>query len=140
MNEESAGSCRLAKRVKPHNWLVATMAALFLLQAPFCALACFGGSEADPSAVAENSCHEESSDSSPAGESSSHEDCGCSFASEALVSQPIDANATTSYEIFVSPLRQSELTYSRTVQQLLVAQNADLPPPDILLLKSTFII
>ncbi len=111
-----------------------------MLQAPICAFACFESGKTDPSAIADYSCHEESSDSSPAGESNSHKDCGCSFESQALVSQPSDSNTMTPIEIVVSPAQRSEPTSSGRGQEPRVAQNADLPPPKILLLKSTLII
>jgi hypothetical protein len=117
------------------------MTALFVLQVPFCALACFEHAEADPSAVAESSsCHEESSDSSPTGESNSHEDCGCHFTTQALVTHPVDANTTTSADIVVSRIRRIEPTSTSRSLAPRVDQTFDLPPPDILLLKSTLII
>jgi hypothetical protein len=117
------------------------VAALFVLQAPLCAHACSESAKADPSSIAEQSCHEDGSDSSPAGQSNSHEDCECSFAAGGLVSQPIASiSSPTSAEIGVSPALPLEPTCSTTGQELLVAQNTDLPPPDILLLKSTLII
>ena len=130
----------MAKRVRRYIWLIATVAALFVLQAPLCALACSESAEANPSTLAEKSCHEEGSDSSPAGQSNSHEDCECNFAAGGLVSQPIASISPTSVEIGISPSPLPELTYSNPGQELLVAQNTDLPPPDILLLKSTLII
>jgi hypothetical protein len=129
-----------AIRVKRHIWLIATVAALFVLQAPFCALACFEPAEADPSAIAESSCHETSPDSSPAGESNSHADCDCQFTTQALVSQPMDSNTTTTVEFVVHRTERIELIDSRRSQVPRVEQNADLPPPDILLQKSTLII
>jgi hypothetical protein len=129
-----------ANRMKRHIWLIATVTALFVLQVPFCALACFEPASADPSAVAESSCHETSSDSSPAGESNSHTDCGCDFTTQALVSQPVDANTTASIEFVVHRTDRIEPTHSRRSQAPQVEQNADLPPPDILLQKSTLII
>ena len=117
------------------------MAALFVLQAPLCALACFENTDADPSAVTERSCHDEPSDSSPSGESNSHADCGCNFVSQALVSQASDYDSTSSSsEIVASPEERSGLTFSTGVRASRGIQNADLPPPDILLLKSTLII
>jgi len=117
------------------------MAALFVVQAPLCALACFENAEADSSTGTERSCHDEQSDSSPSGESNSHADCGCNFVTQALVSQPTNYNSTSSsIEIVASPAQRSELTFSSRVPESQIAQNADLPPPDILLLKSTLII
>jgi hypothetical protein len=127
--------------MKRHIWLIATVTALFVLQVPLCAFACFERAEAEPSAIAHSSCHEESSDSSPAGGSNSQEDCGCDFTTQALVSQPADSNTTAmSVEVVASRLLRIEQTDSSTNQAQQVEQNADLPPPDILLLKSTLII
>jgi hypothetical protein len=130
----------LVNRVKRHIWLITAVAALFLMLVPFCALACFETADTDSSAVTESSCHEESSDSSPAGESNSHEDCGCDFAIQALLSQPIDSSTTTPVDLVVSQNQRLEPTDSSRSQAPQVRHDADLPPPDILLLKSTLII
>jgi hypothetical protein len=123
------------------SWFIAIMAALFVLQAPLCALACFENADADPSTVTERSCHDEPSDSSPSGESNSHADCGCNFVSQALVSQPTVFNPTPPpVDLVVSSALRSELIYSSGGREPHIAQEADLPPPDILLLKSTLII
>ena len=127
-------------RVKRHIWLIAAATALFLMLVPFCALACFETADPISSAVTESSCHENSSDSSPAGESNSHEDCACDFAIQALLSQPIDSNTTAPIDLVVSRNQQLEPTDSSRSEPPQVRQNADLPPPDILLLKSTLII
>lgn len=129
-----------ANRMKRHIWLIATVTALFVLQVPFCALACFEPAGADPSAAAESSCHETSSDSSPAGESNSHADCGCDFTTQALISQSVDANTTASVEFVVHRTVRIEPINSRKNQAPQAGQNADLPPPDLLLRKSTLII
>ncbi len=126
--------------MKRHIGLTATVTALFVLQVPLCALACFERAEADPSAVADSSCHEKSSDSSPTGESNSHDDGGCHFTSQALVSQPIDSNTTASVEIVVSRIQRIEQTDTSRSHVPQSEQKSDLPPPDILLLKSTLII
>ena len=127
-------------RVKRHIWLITAVTALFLMLVPFCALACFETADTNPSAATESSCHEKSSDSSPAGESNSHEDCGCDFAIQALLSQPTDSNTTTPVDLVVSRNQQLEPTHSSRSQAPQVRHDADLPPPNILLLKSTLII
>ena len=129
------------KPMRRTSWLVAIAAAFFVLQAPLCALACFEALGTDSSEVAERSCHDEGSDSSPASNSNSHDDCGCNFDSQPLVSQPTDSNTTTSsIEIAGSPPSRSERIHTSRVRESETAQYADLPPPDILLLKSTLII
>jgi hypothetical protein len=52
----------------------------------------------------------------------------------------VDANATASIEFVVHRTDRIEPTHSRRSQAPQVEQNADLPPPDILLQKSTLII
>jgi hypothetical protein len=130
----------LADQVKRHVRLITLVTALFVTQVPFCALACFQPSEVSSSAVQESSCHEKSSNSSPAGESNSHDDCGCDFAIQALLSQPIDSNTTTPVDFLVSGRQQLAPTDSSSSRAPQVKQDTDLPPPDILLLKSTLII
>jgi len=131
----------LVNPMRRTRWLLAIVAAFFVLQAPLCALACFESFGTDSSETAERSCHDERSGSSPARESSSHDDCGCNFDSQPLVSQPTYSNTTTSsIEIIGAPSLRSERIDSSRVRESQVAQNADLPPPDILLLKSTLII
>lgn len=125
--------------MKRHIWLIATVTALFVLQAPLCAFACTESAEAQMSTPTDRPCHGENSDSSPAGESNTHEDCACAFAPETLVSQPIDSN-TTMVGIFVYPALRLEMMDGGNGQEPLAARNGDLPPPDILLLKSTLII
>ena len=130
----------LANQVKRHVRLITLVTALFVTQVPFCALACFEPSEVSSSAVQESSCHEKSSNSSPAGESNSHDDCGCDFAIQALLSQPIDSNTTTPVDFLVSGRQQLAPADSSSSRAPQVRQHSDLPPPDILLLKSTLII
>jgi hypothetical protein len=137
---DSRAGRRLANQVKRHVKLITLVTALFVAQVPFCALACFQPSEVSSSAAQESSCHEKSSNSSPAGESNSHDDCGCDFAIQALLSQPIDSNTTTPVDFLVSGRQQLAPTDSSSSRAPQVRQDTDLPPPDILLLKSTLII
>lgn len=130
----------MANRMKRHIWLIAIVAALFVLQAPLCALACNESAETDSPTTSEPPCHENPSDSSPIGESNAHEDCACAFAPETVVSQPIDFAQTMPVVIFVSRAVRLELIDSSRGQDPMDARDADLPPPDILLLKSTLII
>ena len=139
------------KRVKRRNWLIATLTAFFVLQAPLCAFACLlaGDSQATAEEHSEVSCHDPAP--APSSDSSSspappepivpHDQCSCgdtlsaavpgvaetlwnSLASAAIPS----GTATDAIEVDASRIRP--ITPGRT----------DLPPPDILLLKSSFLI
>jgi hypothetical protein len=118
--------------------------ALFVLQAPLCALACFspadGSRRAESSPRTAHSCHEGPSESSPAGESGSHEECGCQLELEALVSHAVDWDAASVADFVFSRRPVVELAASNRSRCLTVARRIDLPPPDILLIKSTLII
>ena len=122
---------------------MATAAALLTLQAPLCALACLDTTET-ASATASNGgmppCHDEGSDRAPADSPRSHEDCGCELASEALV---VDSNAYSTVAATASIVAPS--VFSPVVSPPIrwvpsIPNNTDLPPPDILLRKSTLII
>ncbi len=129
------------ERVRPvrqRSWLIAIVAAFFVLQAPLCVLACAENSASETVAT-EHSCHDEGSKSSPAEEPSSHADCGCEPAPEALVFQSSDSEIS-SIQLHVSPLQLLELNVACEHREALVVRNTDLPPPDILLLKSTLIL
>ena len=112
------------------------MAALFVLQAPLCALACLDTADAKPPAAAGHACHEESPDPSPA---DAPEDCGCAITADALVFQP-SVSTTTWVQAFMFPSVGCELATFHSDWGTSVAYEIDLPPPDILLLKSTLII
>jgi hypothetical protein len=129
----------VAKRV----WLIATVTALFGLQAPLCALACLEGS-VDSAPVAsqqeERPCHEESSDSSEPG-APAHEGCGCEIAYDALIRGQTDATSNVSgFVVLVVKSTPSEPLATELYRARWVPTATDLPPPDILLLKSTRII
>lgn len=129
----------LVRAVKRSIWLIATVAAVFVLQAPLCALACLDNADAEPPAAAGHACHEESSDPSPAGVPGSHEDCGCEIAADAVVFQP-SGFTTTLVQVFILPSIRCELATFHSAWEISVTYEIDLPPPDILLLKSTLII
>jgi hypothetical protein len=135
VNEQTSES--IERRVKRRTWLIATVTALFVLQVPLCALACFELAGTGPTAISEHPCHEGNPDSSPASESNSHDDCDCKLAPEALVSQISESNTTASVAIFTSAKQLTELTNSARGHTPRVKLGADLPPPYILLLKST---
>jgi len=123
--------------VRRHIWLIATATAFFVLQAPLCVLACVESPTAEATA-AEHSCHDfdESSNSSPEEVPRSHEGCGCELAPEAFVSQTSDSNIAWEH-LHLSPALLWELNAAREGWAPAVTPNTDLPPPDILLLKST---
>ena len=122
--------------MKRSIWLIATVAALFVLQAPLCAFACLDNVDTEPPAAAGHACHEESPDPSPAG---APEDCRCAITADALVF-PQSVSSTTWVQAFMFPSVGCELATFHSAWEASVAYEIDLPPPDILLLKSTLII
>jgi hypothetical protein len=139
--------------VRRSSGFIATLAVLFVLQAPLCALACLDGvnesdiafddpiSPADPKPTsnAGHACHDESPASTPPGAPGSHDDCGCEIGANALVS-PSSDSTSMSLQIFVHASTRWVPTASSGSWEAAVARGLDLPPPDILLLKSTLII
>jgi hypothetical protein len=127
-------------------WLIATGLALFGLQVPLCALACMQGSDAESVTAqqaelpchAQNS-HEQSRDASPSKAPCSEEDCGCDFAYEALL--PIADGFSSHGSLVLVPLGTPGQVFDSSVRRAsAVPTSSDLPPPDILLLKSTLLI
>ena len=122
-------------------WLIATVAALFGLQAPLCALACLDN-PFDLLPVASESgdhpCHQESPDPEPAS-GDSHGDC-CQLAYQAIFPGSVDT-ASAGLSLAEAPpstvrlLGQADCHLASVVPEF-----TDLPPPDILLLKSTLLI
>lgn len=120
--------------------LTATVAALFVLQAPLCALACLP--ESGTAIMAESAggappCHEPAE--APE-KSEPHDDCGCADSSAALL--PLSAKEAAAAHFVVAPsmaaLALPHRVIRRTPHTLLT--ETDLPPPDILLRKSTLLI
>ncbi len=125
--------------MKRRTGLIATLTAFFVLQAPICALACVENPAPDSAAVG-HSCHDESSGPSPAEEPASHEGCGCELAPEAFASQASDSNLKQTH-LHVAPVRRGpDLSAAFESAASSIARNIDLPPPDILLVKSTLLI
>jgi hypothetical protein len=126
--------------MKRRIWLIATVAALFGLQVPLCALACLT-SPSSESVAADNSglppCHKHSPDSTPAEAPNSDTNC-CNFAFDAIV---VDAGSilNIAFHAEFSRTQAWQLAPSTSLAYA-VSTSADLPPPDILLLKSTLII
>jgi hypothetical protein len=135
-----------------HAWLIATVTALFVLQAPICAVACLESDASDASADASHevpACHEAAPDANsnrgaedaPA----SHEDCGCDVAPSML---PIPADQpgqpgelSSSRNLVAISTSTFELRrFAFVVSYLALPCQTDRPPPDILLLKSTLLI
>ena len=127
-------------------WLIATVLALFGLQVPLCALACTQGPAAESITAhqAEPPCHgqssqEQSNDSSPSEAPRSEGECGCELAYEAPL---LGADSISNYGgvAFLLPGAPGRLLDSSVRGARTVPTSTDLPPPDILLLKSTFLI
>ena len=129
----------MAGLMKRRTRQIATVVALIGLQAPICALACMQSPTLGLAAVgsAMPPCHERGSESSPSQAPRSDRDC-CAFAGEAAVfdaSVPvlIASVAVTSRSAFWWPVAHAAVAHVDIIA-------ASLPPPDILLLKSTLII
>ena len=125
--------------MKRRIWLIATLAALFGLGAPFCALACLQSPAADSVVAggAMHPCHENDPDPSPPEAPGSDSDC-CEFAYDAIF---FDAGTPSS---ITTPFATHRTASWQPVSSVLLAQAVSvatsLPPPDILLLKSTLLI
>jgi hypothetical protein len=131
-------------------WLIATVLVLFGLQVPLCALACSQGSDAASIAAdqAEPPCHkqshkqsthEQSGDSSPAEAPRSEGECGCEIAYEAPLpsADSVSNYGSVAFLLLGTPGQPPHSSVGRARG---VPTSTDLPPPDILLLKSTFLI
>ncbi|MAG33754.1 MAG: hypothetical protein CL908_22980 [Deltaproteobacteria bacterium] len=125
-------------------WLIATVAALLTLQAPLCGLACLESSESGPMAASEamdSPCHESAPSRGPSEPARSHDDCSCEDSYAALV-----PGLETPSSSIQSPQTFAPSRFSETVRRCAVAVPqicsgaTNLPPPDILLLKSTLLI
>jgi hypothetical protein len=149
--------------VKRRDWLIATLTAFFVLQAPLCVLACLlDGDSKD--GVAEHravSCHDPGrgpsshlpSNSSPDSSRSpspgparsepigAHDNCGCGDTLSAVVPGATWTawNSTSSAAIVPSSLAYATEVAASWRRPIPPGQT-DLPPPDILLLKSSFLI
>lgn len=127
-------------RIKRHIWSVASVVALAGLQGPLCALACLEvqAPEAEVAHHAAPPCHE----TEPAADAAppvSHDDCGCEISPEDLVAlSESPRNAESTHLASGRPLRRALDLHARWRPP--VPEATDLPPPDILLLKSTLLI
>ena len=122
-----------------HIWRVASVAALVGLQAPLCALACLEGQPAEPT-LAQHSqapCHEQ--DRVPDDTPSSDDGCGCEIAREAFLPAS-EASWSVLTLVFAVPHGVLVPPDAEARWKPAVPEASDLPPPDILLLKSTLLI
>ena len=151
----------LGEKVKRRNWLIAIFAALFVLQAPLCVLACLTNATQDESTAealhaSPPPCHEQAPHtqtphtqaphtqaptSAPDKPADTHNDCGCedSFTAVLASSDKTFPNVQTSQVIATKALEDPVGAVFRSTIDFRLSE-ADLPPPDILLLKSTLLI
>lgn len=131
--------------MKRHKWLIAAFTALFVLQAPLCVLACLPSADAatavDAAHQSNSPCHESTPASSPAEPSSSHDDCGCEDSYTAVLASADLATPNLVPTAVIPPLNSADQLRVNLVWLARSNPNeTDLPPPDVLLLKSTLII
>jgi hypothetical protein len=141
----------LGEKVKRRNWLIATLAALFVLQDPLCVLACLTNAAQDESTAetlhaSPPPCHEQAPHTqtptpAPNKPADTHNDCGCedSFTAVLASSDKTFPNVQTSQVIATKALEDPVGAVFRSTIDVRLSE-ADLPPPDILLLKSTLLI
>lgn len=152
----TAREFRLEVLVKRRFWLILTMAILFGIEAPLCAFACVEAgapqlathdsepvSEAtphlDPTHQRSAPCHGSKPDSAPADVPESHQDCGCDFTVEGLLSDS-SSTATISVIGWTSPDGLIDFIAADNREAWKASFESDIPPPDLLLLKSTLLI
>ena len=141
----------LGEKVKRRNWLIAILAALFVLQAPLCVLACLTNAAQDESTAetlhaSPPPCHEQAPHTqtptpAPNKPADTHNDCGCedSFTAVLASADKTFTNVQTSQVIATKALEDPVGAVLRSTIDVRLSE-ADLPPPDILLLKSTLLI
>jgi hypothetical protein len=121
------------RTVRAHRWRLAILTALFVLQAPLCSLACIEDSHA--ASDGPPPCHAEAPTSAPEEAPRSHDDCGCESSAEVV---PLAKHA--------SPLAEPAAMLPAFALRALapaarwdrrIAGEVGLPPPDLLLRKST---
>lgn len=145
--------------MKRSFWLIWTVTILFGIEAPLCAMACVGAdglqivsvefpsdlanpgmdSTSRESPAPKPPCHESGSDSSRPPTPDSHQDCGCDFAVEVLLSDS-PAEVSTSLVGWLASDVSAEFKLARGGVASMATFASHLPPPDILLLKSTLLI
>ncbi len=128
--------------------LIATLAAIIMLQTPLCAAACLPDAAAHAAVPADQAeeadtapCHASSNDAEVPDPRESNEDCGCEDSLQAAIptlEKNTPANATAQFSPghrLVPALAQPHAAYS-----LAPLRETDLPPPKILLLKESLLI
>lgn len=126
--------------MKRHLRLTAIVTALYVLQSPVCALACLQAVDASAiqtAGTAGHGCHEEAPPA-PSEAPSANEDC-CDSPDEVVTSQSGSLLAPTFHAV-VSGTSSYAPIVAHDPRELSKLREIDLPPPDILLLKSTLII
>ncbi len=130
--------------MKRRNRLIATLAALFVLQAPLCVVACLPG-ESPETSTAEarqaSPCHETSPSSDSNQPADSHEECGCEDSLTVVLSSA-DQSFSNVQNAAVVPPKGLDARLIEVLSSAIQVQpsETDLPPPDILLSKSTLLI
>jgi len=121
-------------------WLTATVAAVFGLQMPLCAAACWDAPSPSATHAADASappCHGEPAAPGSLGEPSSHDGCGCQLSREL----PLPAAGGSAPVLAIVPTWDPpHLGVDRRDRRAPVSSETDLPPPDVLLLKSTLLL
>lgn len=124
------------------RWLLAIVATLLALQVPLCALACTDASGAVEVAAspqpASPPCHDEAPAPTSKGPQPAHAECGCDVASLTLLPASADI-PTTAIALAPAPARVG-ITAGFQDRDARLPCRADLPPPDLLLLKSTLLL
>lgn len=135
--------------MKRWNRLIATAAALFVLQAPLCVLACLPSANPEAETAETHqapSCHEQAPSSESSSSTSepveSDAECGCESAYTAVLASADPTFSLAAQNLVVVPPHAMaaplEAVLVRTSK--VRSTETDLPPPDILLLKSTLLI
>jgi len=129
--------------VRQQKWLAAIATAFFLLQAPFCALACLRSSPTAPMDAAEHGdspCHEEAPSPARSAPTNSHDDCGCADSYTALAQSVSQTPPDVTNLVHLAPGFSLRSNHASSPWVRRSQPRDDLPPPDVLLLKSTLLI
>lgn len=132
--------------MKQRSWLIAIVAAVFVLQAPLCVFACIPGSTSNAEMAdgqPSPSCHEPapSSSETPDDPAESHDDCSCDASYRAILASPEQSYSNVQTVVALPPRVLDTRRVGHVTRASIVwPSETDLPPPDILLLKSTLLI
>jgi hypothetical protein len=130
----------MLRRLRRKLWCIASVAALFGLQAPLCAIACEPSAQSSQvaEAPADPPCHEPAPSSAPSPAPSSAEDC-CEVSYDApLLPSPEGTPSPPALCFSTQIVAWQPSAPLRSVRA--TSSDADLPPPDRLLLKATLLI